>query len=76
MKYAIVDADKAEAAGINLAFHRVYDGKTVLNENELLMLGRARGMSNLEMAQELGAEEMLGRLATREVTRFWEDKKR
>ena len=76
MKYAIVDATKAEEAGINLEFHRVYNGKVVLNENELLMLGAEKGISNANMSKQLGGGKLLGRLETRGKTKFWKDKKK
>lgn len=72
MKYAIVEADKAAAAGINLVTHRVCDGKTVLNENELRMLVKSgAATSNTAAAKALGATGLKGRLATREVVKFW-----
>lgn len=60
--------------GINLAFHRVKDGKVVLNENELLMLGRPKGMGNLDMARSLGGDKLMTRSETRETTNKWRKK--
>ena len=73
MKYAIVDSAKAEQAGINLKLHRVQGGKVILNENELLMLGRKQGISNKDMAVSLGGDGLMSRSETREITNQWED---
>ena len=73
MKYAIVDSAKAEQAGINLKLHRVQGGKVILNENELLMLGRKRGIGNKDMAVSLGGDSLMSRSETREITNQWED---
>lgn len=75
MKYAIVDAAKAAENGIDLATHRVEDGKVVLNENELLMRGRASGLGNLDVAKLMGGESLLTRSQVRSVTNYWKDRK-
>lgn len=74
MKYAIVNAEKAQEMGIDLALHRVSGGKVVLNENELLMLGKAHGKGNLAMAETMGGEGLLTRAKVRKITNQWRDR--
>lgn len=71
MKYAIVDASKAEAMGIDLALHRASGGKVVLNENELLMMGKPSGKSNLQVAKGMGGTTLLTRTEARKKTQRW-----
>lgn len=50
MLYTIVDKDIAENAGFRPSGHLVYDGKMVLNENEL----RTNGSDISDIANRMG----------------------
>lgn len=78
MKYAIIDAAKAEEYGIKASHHRSSDAgkKIVVNENELLMLGKRLGMDkNLDVVEMLGGDTLLPHMEVRLKTMRWKNRK-
>lgn len=73
MKYAIISTEKAREAGINPLFHRTNKAGTeiIVNENELLKLGKPLGLDNLSMAEQLGGDKLLGRKEMRQRLIRW-----
>lgn len=73
MKYAIISTEKAREAGINPLFHRTNKAgnEIIVNENELLKLGKPLGLDNKSMAEQLGGDGLLSRKEMRQRLLRW-----